>query len=322
MEIRAMDRRRYVPTPDGLEGRQLLSAFSNSNIMNDPAQQVPVTFRQKELRIEHLPYYLGQLQQGRFLPASTVQALQADLLQIAGELHKPNTKALLDFNQNMRLITAHPSLRASDIQLMSHDLQAALQTAGATDSEVNNLVGDMEALAKIDSQSRQPVYLGTNDYSLVLQEILGIGRPIQTPLNPQLAQADGVRVTANMGKTAKEHPRFVGTYGVGATVGPYAGSPVGGFNSAGDLIQIFDQQTGKVLGEAPVNPSNGDYVLTISQPMAPGVYRLRARAVDPQGHVSSPSEVYLLKVVARRGRDVVTGAAVPRGPLGLTNTSG
>lgn len=317
-----MDRRRYVPSPDGLEGRALLSVFSNSHIMNNPAQQVPVTFRQKELRIEHLPYYLGQLQQGRFLPPSSVQALQADLLQVAGELHKPNTKALQNFNQNMRLITAHPSLRASDIQLMSHDLQATLQTAGATTSEVNNLIGDMENIAKVDSQSRQPVYLGTNDYSLVLQELLGIVRPIQTPLNPQIAKADGIRVTANMGKTTKEHPRFVGTYGVGATVGPYAGDPSGGFNSAGDVMQIFDQHTGQILGEAPINPTNGDYELTISQPLAPGVYRLQARAVDPQGHSSDPSEPYLLKVVARPGRDVVAGAATPGGPLGLTTTSG
>ncbi len=46
---------------------------------------------------------------------------------------------------------------------------------------------DMNQLARADSQSRQPIYLATNDYTLVLQDTLAIGRPITRPGIPELA---------------------------------------------------------------------------------------------------------------------------------------
>ncbi len=69
----------------------MLSVFGTGNTRRRTiAQEVPVTFLQKETRIEHLPFYLRQLSPDRFLPEDTIRKLQDDLLSIAGRLHRPN----------------------------------------------------------------------------------------------------------------------------------------------------------------------------------------------------------------------------------------
>src|SRR5947209_3053904 len=75
-EIRAMDRRRFVPSAEGLEGRALLanSLFgSRISASANVAQEVPVTFQLKEHRIERLPHFLELIKSGRFLPTDTVK---------------------------------------------------------------------------------------------------------------------------------------------------------------------------------------------------------------------------------------------------------
>src|SRR4051812_47743511 len=98
-----MDRRRFVPSPDGLEGRALLSLFGSTKATaaTSLAQDVPVTFRQKQLRIDHLPFYLRQTEPGRLLPDADLQTLQADLTAIAGRLHRPPTHTLEAFNARL-----------------------------------------------------------------------------------------------------------------------------------------------------------------------------------------------------------------------------
>lgn len=310
-----MDRRRFVPSPEGLETRAVLSFFGTKPVrVNNPAQDVPVTFAQKELRIAHLPFYLNQMQPGRVLPQAVITQLQTDLTSIAGRLHKPNPATLEAFNTNLREVTPHSSLRPSDIKILDHSFRTVVKDTGATAQQVSSLSTDMLNLAKVDSQSRQPVFLGTNDYSLVLQTILGVGRPIQTPPAPQLALTDGIRVSTNIGKTANHQPRLVGVYGAGASVGVFAGNTSGGFNTNGVMMQIIDDH-GTVFGQGPINAANGDYRVQVARPLADGVYRLHIRAVDAQGHTSDPSPVYLLKVVSTPGEAVATGLATPRGPL-------
>lgn len=309
-----MDRRRFVPSPEGLEGRAMMSVFgSGANAQVAPAQ-VPVTFHQKETRIEHLPFYMNQLEPGRFLPQATVQKLQDDLLAIAGRLHRPNPAKLEAFNKALRDVAPNTSLSVSDAKMLNHAFQAVVGDTGATAQQVANLTQDMNELAKIDSQSRQPVYLATNDYSLVLQTILGVGRPIQRPSSPEIALQDGARVSGGIGKTTLRQPTLVGTYGAGASVGEFAGTTGGGFNSGGVLMRIIDDQ-GVVYGQALVDSSNGSYRVTLGRPLANGVYRFHSQAVDAQGHESPPSRVYLLKVISRPGEAVTTGLSTPRGPL-------
>lgn len=314
-----MDRRRFVPSPEGLEGRAMLSVFGASNTAQvTAAQEVPVTFHQKETRIEHLPFYMKQLDPNRFLPEATIRKLQDDLLSIAGRLHRPNPATVEAFNSTIKDIVPNASLSVTDAKTLNHAFQRVVGSTGATAQQVANLTQDMNDLAKVDSQSPQPVFLATNDYSLVLQTILGVGRPIQRPPAPELATQDGVRVSNGIGKTTLRQPQLVGTYGAGSSVGNFAGSTGGGFNSNGVTIQIVDDQ-GTVYGQSVVDPANGNYRVTIGTPLANGVYRFHAQAVDSQGHVSPPSRVYLLKVMSRPGETVATGMATPKGPLSARN---
>ena len=77
-----MDRRRFVPSPEGLENRALLTSglFGSAPSNGNPSADVPATFRIKEQRIERLPHFLELIRSGRYLPPDTIKQLQADLL--------------------------------------------------------------------------------------------------------------------------------------------------------------------------------------------------------------------------------------------------
>ena len=90
-----MDRRRFLPASEGMESRALMTAFfptssytHQSGINSIFGYQltsnvnIPITFQQKELRVEHLPFYIEQIRPGRFLPPAEMKAIQSDLLQI------------------------------------------------------------------------------------------------------------------------------------------------------------------------------------------------------------------------------------------------
>ncbi len=184
-----MDRRRFVPAAEGLEGRALLSLFGNASstyrsIYSNPAADVPYTFQQKEKRVEHLPFYLDKLQPGRFLPKDTLTALQNDLRSIMGHLQPVPRQVLNEYNHLLRVITPHPSLTSSSAHGLNHAFGSVLAHAGATSHQVAKFQADMIKLAQVDSNSPNPVFLATNDYSLVLQDALGIGHPLKRPSTP------------------------------------------------------------------------------------------------------------------------------------------
>jgi hypothetical protein len=313
-----MERRRFVPSSEGLEKRDLPAGLfgANANTLNHAAQDVPVTFRQKEVRIEHLPFYIESLQPGRFLSQANIQKLQADLFAITTELRKPNPQTLVDFNNLQRKLVPKASLSKQDAITLNNDFEAALSSTGATPTQAANLTDDLLTMAKIDSQSRQPVFLSTNDYSLILQTILGIGRPIQIPKAPELSAHDGTRTITGFAVTRDHNPTLVGTYGAGGTVGIYAGDPNGGFNSSGVIMQIIDD-SGTVYGSGLVNPKNGDYTIKLTNTLNDGVYIFRVRATDAEGFMSNPSPPYHLKVFSPGTRKLEVGLSTPAGPLGL-----
>ena len=87
-----MDRRRFAPSPDGLEGRMLLSTARPASAITTaqaPVANLSSTLREKQLRIERLPYFLQTLQPGRVLPEATIARLQADLNTIVARLQPP-----------------------------------------------------------------------------------------------------------------------------------------------------------------------------------------------------------------------------------------
>ncbi len=310
-----MDRRRFVPKPEGLEDRALLSTIFNnsSHSSNNPASDVPVTFDQKMLRIAHLPYYLQDLQSGRYVSTPQMKELQADLASVAGNLHKPDPQALVNFNLLMRSLAPHTTLRAQDTVALDHAFTTIIANAGATPQQTAALSQDMVQLAQIDSQSRQPVYLATNDYAMVLQTVLGIGRPIQRPEMPSIALDSGTRTILGHAISKYHRPTFVGNYGVGNSVSPYSSGGSSGFNSNGDIVQVINSND-EVVGQSQVSAKNGDYRVTVTTPMPNGVYTFWVRAVDPAGHVSKLSQPYKVKVRSRLPMPVITGEAFPQGP--------
>jgi hypothetical protein len=317
-----MDRRRFVPSPEGLEGRALLSVFGNTSSkassssflgagsLSTTVSSIPVTFQAKELRIDHLPFYLERIRPGRFLPTDALSALQTDLHAITGTLHWPGPGPLEIVNHDMRVITAHPSLSPTDANILNRSLGNVLRAGGATPEATASIQADMTALARVDAASPQPVFLATNDYSLVIQTLLGIGRPIERPTVPALKAGTGTRVDAYDAVTGHKQPILVGTYD--AVQATSTAKVVATTTS----MQIVDAN-GNVYGTTLVD-TNGDYAVQFAKPLTDGLYTFYVRAVDDQGHMSNFSPPYKLKIITTHNKDVAAESLTPPGgPLAL-----
>lgn len=297
-----MDRRRFTPSAEGLEGRALLSglfggttATTNTNVS---VAELPQTFQQKLNRIDHLPFYLRQADPNRVLPEETIQQLQTDMKSVIASLHAPTTQVVDAFNTGLRNLQPYKTLSRENAMRLNHSFGAVLTRAGATPEQVANLQADMLELARLDAQSDQPALLARQDYALVLQTTLSVGRPMQTPTPAILAAKDGVRASNNQSGVTHDHsPSMVGTYEAGAT-------KIGFIR-----IQIIDEQ-GEVLGTGVVDAA-GTYSVQLSN-LPDGTYSLRTRAEDEVGHLSLPSpHAFKLKVVSRPGTIVTTTATTP-----------
>ena len=294
-----MDRRRFVPSPEGLEGRMLLSVARPSSAIKaarTPVANTSSTLAEKELRIERLPFFLETLQPGRALPGATIARLQADLNTIVARLQPPPSQVLDAFNLGLRDVIPNASLSVEDARTLNRLFGEVLAAAGAPPQSVANLQADMSELIQADTNGPNPVMLATNDYALVLQTALGVGRPIKAPAPPKLAAADRARgLGPNV--TANRQPTLTGTY------------------ASGHTIEILDAEDDLVLGAGPVG-SDGTYAAKFSSPLEDGTYKVRVTAIDAEGHVSSPSRIYTLKVVTRASRPDESWQA-PKSPRGF-----
>lgn len=311
-----MDRRRFVPSPEGLEGRALLSTttasanrglFGLGGNLSTSNDNIPETFEAKLHRIEHLPYYLEKIRPGRFLPAGDLNDLQVNMLSIAGQLHWPGPGVLDAFNQVQRDIQGHTSLSAADASQLNRTFGNALSAAGASPQTVANFQADLNDLARSDAQGPQPAFLATNDYALILQTILGVDRPIERPTAPQLKVNTGIRVNPNYAITGREQPIMVGTYDAAQD------SASKGVTATTTTIEIVDAN-GKVYGTAPID-SNGDYSVQFAAPLGVGVHEFYVRAKDAEGHLSNFSPPFKVKVIAR-AHEAAETLTPPQGPLG------
>lgn len=287
-----MDRRRFVPAAEGLEGRALLSFFKPPKL--PAAQPQTFTVAQKIQRIERLPFFLRSTVPGRILPDSAIAPVQADLSAIKGLLHSPPSAALADFNVNLRNIIPHASLHAEDSRSLNQSFGRVLELAGTAPNLVAQFKADMNNLSKLDANDTEPVILATDDYSTILQTALGVGRPIRTPGAPRLAPSDAINKGGRV--TTVREPRFVGLYEANAT------------------IQLLDS-TGQVVGSTIVNKL-GKYSVAFNTPLSDGTYTVRVRAVDTD-EFSAPSPPFTFRVVSRPSVRVTTSLTHPAGPLGL-----
>ena len=160
----------------------------------------------------------------------------------------------------------------------------------------------MSKLAQVDANSPNPVFLATNDYSVILQTSLAVGHPIAQPDVPILAHKDGLQLTGG-GVTANHEPTLVGIYKAGATI------------DAGTQMQIVDG-AGNVMATGFVL-NNGKWSATFETPLSDGKYVVHARAADSFGHISLPSTRFVLKVVTKNTPVAAENLVPPQGPLGL-----
>ncbi len=282
-----MDRRRFIPSTEGLEGRALLTTTNLGNLFGFQVNtnlNIPVTYQQKELRVEHLPFYLEKILPGRFLPKAEIQEIQGDLFQVISKLHKPATSALNNYNYQLRKIVPNQSITVGSAAILNYGFGSVLHAATASPSVVDSLKSSLNQLVtQVDTASPQPVYLASNDYSLILQTALSIGRPMPSPILPKIAKNQGIQANENHIKTPLKHPALVGTYH---------------FHTH---IQIITPG-GEVVGTTNVRKNNR-YKVLVDPPLSPGTYQFRIRAYDDAGNYSRVSRLFEIKVVPRRHHD-------------------
>jgi len=261
---------------------------------------IPITDQQRELRIARLPYYLEQIRPGRYLPKAEIKQIQASLFAMLDVIHRPPTQGLNDYNYNLRKVVSKQSLTTTDINRLNQTFTGVLNSARTPPGAVSGLNTALYQLtSQIDTASVLPVYLATNDYTLVLETALAIGRPMPPPTLPKIAKNEGVQANSQHIKTPLLHPAVTGTYH---------------FHTDMEIITPESQ----VVGLATVR-SNNDYKVRIVTPLSPGVYKFYLRAMDDVGHLSHVSKPFLIKVVPKKHHhDTIVGAATPKGPQALS----
>ncbi len=310
-----MDRRRFSPSAEGLEGRALLSLFgglktaAQNTTIN--VEDLPKTYKEKELRIANLPFFLLQEQPDRFLPPTATQQLQTDINSVVAQFHGPTADVVDAFNANLRHLLPYNTLSATNIKIINASFGDVLESAGATPQQQASLQNDMLQIASVDAVSVNPSLLARNDYSLVLQTTMAVARPGATPTAPSLQAKDGTKTDGGrIGLTHDPNPIIVGQYAGGAT------------KDGQVWMQILDD-SGQVLGTTPVNAS-GQYTIRLDT-LVPGVYHLRSRAVDEVGHLTDESNAFTLFYEPLKRKDRTTPELIttvpnlppPGGPLAL-----
>lgn len=276
-----MDRRRYVPAAEGLEVRTLQTGnnFSLFGAGATLTQNLPITFAQKELRIQKMPTNLRKLGPNRSLPPVTINQIQLGLNEIMSQMNVASPYGLTKYNLEMRNIVFNTSLSASDVTTLNRMFTSNLVAAHAPNPGLTNVSSGVNTLvSQIDTASINPVFLATNDNAYILQLALVLGQQMPAPQVPSITKGTGHQVNTRVAVTPLYAPVYTGTYVYGTTI---------------DMVNV---KTGAVIGSAIVG-QNGRYALHITTPLAVGKYHLAVRAVDEVGHVGHASRVFGLQVV-------------------------
>jgi hypothetical protein len=280
-----MNRRRFVPGTEAVEGRTLMASSGINNLFGiqlNTNLNVPITYQQKSLRIEHLPYYLEKISPGRFVPKPEIQDIQATLFNIMDGIHKPTQKALNYYNAQLRSVVNKQSIDATMINRLDHAFGVVLTAALTPPNAITNMrVPLFKLTSQVDTASIMPVVLASNDWTLVLETALAVGRPMPPPTLARIKRNQGLQADAQHIKTPLHHPTLVGTYHFHTT------------------MEAFLSDTGEVVGSDVVRRNNA-YHVNISTYLPVGVYKMQLQAVDTAGHVSRPSRPFLIKVVPRK----------------------
>ena len=195
-----MDRRRYVPAAEGLEVRTLQAgnAFSLFGAGATMTQTLPITFPQKELRIQKMPTNLRALQPDRYLPPETINQIQLGLNEIMSQIGPtpPKAPGLTRYNLEMRNIVHNTSLSAANVALLNRMFSSIFFATHTPNPGLTNVVsGVNQLISKVDTASINPVFLATNDNAYILQLGLVIGQQMPAPEHPRSPKALATRST-------------------------------------------------------------------------------------------------------------------------------
>ena len=278
-----MDRRRYVPAPEALEVRTMLATTgSGSSFLGsgtNTTQTLPITFAQKELRIQKMPTNLRALQPDRYLPPATINQIQLGLNELISQIQPAPPRGLTNYNLAMRNIVHNTSLSAGNVQMLNHMFSSVMISTDAPNPGLTNVVSGVNQLvSQVDTASISPTFLATNDNAYILQLALVLGQQMPAPRAPTITKGTGHQQNPRVAITPLDAPTYSGSYEYGTT------------------IQMVNVATGAVIGTAIV-AKNGQYALHIATPLAVGKYHLAVRAVDEVGHVGHASRVFGLQVV-------------------------
>ncbi len=293
-----MDRRsrRFIPSSEGLEGRQLLSVATQilngqnaSSVTGNPYVNAPAgvqldgtapaqqTIEAKRHRIENLPFFIGQLNVDGFVPQPTTENIQNDLNSLVAELHEGNSSLVSSFNLDLRKAQSYENITPESAAALNRDFGAVLVSAGAPASTVANLQVQLKQLIDYDSTQVGSTIAATNDESMILQLAQIIGRPLVYPAVPSLLGSDHNGEVDKIAITHNHTPALTGNYAVGVD------------------IQIVNYANTEVLGQAAVS-SNGVYTVRFNEPLPDGKYTVRTR-VEDSGYLSDPSPKFTFEVV-------------------------
>jgi hypothetical protein len=284
-----MDRRRFIPLADTLETRLVLSTYAHTSVGLVNTEVALSTIQQRNQRIDRLPHFLATINQTAAIPYADLAApIQQKLRLLLGTMHAASNNGLAQVNSTLRGIVKQQTISPAQVAQLNHDFTATLQSAGADPNITGGLQDDLTNMARVSSAATgQSASLVANQYALVLQLALAVGKPLPAPGVAKLSQADDTP-PKNDNKTSNPQPTLVGRY------------------EAGTYIQILSAQSLQVMGTAQVG-NNGQYRVQFASPLAPGTYTLKMRALGPQNSQSLLSRPFKIGIVL----------PTPKGPRAL-----
>jgi hypothetical protein len=195
-----MDRRRYIPSLDGLEARVVLSTVTPAAALrNAPATAATTRAPQvattptaqgagawKQVRIDRLGFLLYQTNRDRPVPPALLNALQYNLALLQNNLKRPNAGLIQAFNTQLRATMPRSTIRLEDAMQLNATFGRILTDSGTVPWLVQKFQSDMTELTRINANQSGSALLVANDYALMLQVALGVGvaRPTPTPRPP------------------------------------------------------------------------------------------------------------------------------------------
>ncbi len=280
-----MQRRQFVPWTDRLESRLLLTtqAAPQAQVAQVNTSVPLSTLDQRMQRIERLPVFLDALAPGRAIPPQAIQNLQQNLILLIGQTTAAPRQGLQAFNVQLRGILKDQSIQPNELVQLENLFVKNLNAARANPSIVESMRQSLRQIAAADSNIPNSAAVVANDFSLVLQLALAVGKPLPAMGTPRLTPESDSPPRGD-GATTVTQPTYEGRY-----------------SAPGSVVQLINSQGTAIYGSAVID-ANGQYRVTTYQDLAPGRYQFKVRAFTQNGVATLPSRAFSLRILAPSSR--------------------